>query len=190
MTTAFEQHRATFREYLLVEEQSGVKHEHIEGVIVAMSGATLPHNWLVQLVAFQLMEQLRGGSCRVLSSDQRVRVMATGLATYPDVLVVCGEPEYDPEDGKKTTLLNPRLIVEVLSPSTEKYDRGEKLEHYKQIDSLELVLLVDPKGRGVEVEARREAGVFTYWQHAGGRHELIAGLWLDVDRLFREAEGV
>jgi Uma2 family endonuclease len=93
----------------------------------------------------------------VFSSDLRVRVRATGLATYPDVTVICGQLELDPEDPKGHTATNPVLVVEVLSPSTEAYDRGEKLEHYRQIPSLQEVVLVHHESRHVEV-----------WRRAGG----------------------
>src|SRR4051812_46117487 len=98
----------------------------------AMSGATWHHNLIVQNSGFQLGIQLRLGPCLLVSSDMRIRVNTTGLYTYPDLIVVCGEPQF--LDKKRTTLLNATVIVEVLSPSTEAYDRGRKFDHYQAIE--------------------------------------------------------
>ena len=105
-----------------------------------MAGGTPTHAMLAVSVSSMLHQALRGGACRVYSSDLRVRVLATGLATYPDTTVVWGELEVDPEN--RDTAVNPTVVVEVLSDSTEKYDRGIKLQHYRQIPSLGAVVLV------------------------------------------------
>ena len=128
------------------------------GEIYGMAGGTPEHAAaLSAAVISALLTQLRGGPCRVYSSDLRVRVLATGLATYPDVTVVCGEAERDPESP--TTIVNPRLVVEVLSDSTMDYDRGEKLQHYRQIPSLEGVVLVWHTQRRIDVWARGDRGL-------------------------------
>ena len=114
---------------------------------------------LTMAIGAALVTQLRGGSCRVFSSDLRVRVLATGLATYPDVTVVCGELSTDPESA--LIAVNPKILVEVLSDSTASYDRGEKLEQYKQIESLEAVLLFSQTSRRVELHERTERGFRT-----------------------------
>lgn len=137
------QHRFEFREYLAVEAMSPqVKHEFLDGHVFAMAGTTVAHSGIAMNVVALLGHQLRERPCRVFNGDLRVRVLATGLATYPDASVVCGQARTDDEDREGTTLVNPCLLVEVLSPSTESYDRGDKLQHYKQIHSLEAVLLV------------------------------------------------
>ena len=105
-----------------------------------MAGVTAEHAPLAMVVGGELMVALRGGRCRVYSSDMRVRVRKTGLCTYPDVTVVCGPREPDPED--MNTVTNPIVLVEITSKSTEKYDRGEKFDHYKQIRSLREYVLV------------------------------------------------
>ena len=105
-----------------------------------------------------LFAQLREGRCRAYGSDLRVRVSATGLATYPDVTVVCGPREVDPEDPN--SVINPTLLVEVLSPSTEAYDRDEKFAHYKRIPSLRQYVLVSHDERRVEVWTRDAAGAW------------------------------
>ena len=148
----------TFDEYVLLEEDSRTKHEFLDGQVWAMAGGSPEHAAVSMNVGTLLTNALRGRPCRVYSSDLRVRVQATGLGTYPDVAVVCGAVELDPEDPKKQTAVNPRVLVEILSPSTEDYDRGEKLGHYKKIPSLAEVLLVAHDRREVELVRREEDG--------------------------------
>ena len=146
--------RFEFAEYVLVEEGSPVKHEFLDGVVWAMAGGSPAHARIASSIARLLGNQLEGRRCTVFTSDLRVRVKTTGLATYPDVTVVCGQLELDPDDVKGHTVTNPTLIVEVLSPSTEDYDRGEKLGHYRQVPSLEMVLLVAVDTPHIEVWRR------------------------------------
>ncbi len=134
-----------------LEQLSPVKHEFLNGEVWAMAGGTPEHSAIAVNITTLLSEQLRGRPCRVFNSDLRVRVVATGLGTYPDVSVVCDGVQQDPEDPTGTTIVNPRLVVEVLSPSTEDYDRGEKLENYKQVESLEEIVLVAHDARRVDV---------------------------------------
>src|SRR5262245_30524586 len=134
--------RFSFEEYLAFEEVSNVKHEFLDGQVWAMAGGTPDHAAICANITTALSNQLRDKPCRVYSSDLRVRVRATGLGTYPDVTVIFDRFESDPSDPKGNTAVNPRVIVEVLSPSTQQYDRGEKLDHYKQIPSLQEVVLV------------------------------------------------
>jgi len=149
-------HHFTFEEYLTLEEDSGTKHEFLGGQVWAMSGGTPEHAALIMNVGTLLSNSLRDKPCRVYGSDLRVRVQATGLGTYPDVTVVCGHLELDPEDPKKHTARNPRVLVEILSPSTEDYDRGEKLGHYKKIPTVSEIVLVAHDRHEVEI-VRREA---------------------------------
>jgi len=153
---------ATFAEYLAEEQASGTKHEHLDGRIYAMAGGSPEHGLIAVNVGGELRSQLRASPCRVFSSDVRIRVRATGLATYPDLSVVCGAVERDPED--ENTLLNPVVLVEVLSPSTEAYDRGEKFAHYRRIPSLREYVLVSPAKRWVEVFRRNEDGSWTLYE--------------------------
>lgn len=147
--------RYSFREYLALEETSPVKHEFMDGHVWAMAGGTPEHAAIAVNVASLLREQLRGRPCRVFSSDLRVRVLTTGLGTYPDVTVVCDALEADPDDPKANTVTNPRVVVEILSPSTEEYDRGEKLANYKRVPSLQEIVLVAHDTRRLEVWRRR-----------------------------------
>ena len=134
-------------------------------------------------------QQLRGGPCRVFSSDLRVRVLATGLATYPDVTVVCGALELDP--ANRDTAVNPRVVVEVLSTSTEKYDRGVKLQHYRQIPALAAVVLVWQRERRIEVWEREADGTWAARASGPGETASIATVacTLVVDEVYRDALG-
>jgi Uma2 family endonuclease len=157
-------HRYTFQEYLALESSSTVRHEFLAGEIYAMAGGTPQHAALAMAVGAALLNQTRGGRCRVHSSDLRVRSLATGLTSYPDVTVVCGPYETDPQD--KNTVLNPRVLVEVTSESTEEYDRGEKLESYQRIPSVEAVVLVSHREQLIEIFERRND---SSWQRSEAR---------------------
>jgi Uma2 family endonuclease len=146
----------SFLEYLQVEQGSTIKHEFLDGEIFAMAGGTPEHAAVAANVIAALHRQLADTGCRVYSSDLRVRVSATGLTTYPDVTIVCGDRETDPRDAN--TVVNPTLIVEILSPSTAAYDRGEKLAHYQQIPSLREVVLVDHAEQRIELLRRTQDG--------------------------------
>lgn len=153
MSSAAAQTHLTPEEYLAFERKATTKHEYLNGQIVAMSGASFAHNFLTMNVANQLYNQLIGGECQVAASDMRVKVTQIDSYFYPDVVVVCGDPRA--EDNTFDTLLNPTLIVEVLSPSTEVYDRGEKFEHYQQIASLKDYLLISQDKVHVEHYCRQ-----------------------------------
>jgi Uma2 family endonuclease len=127
-------------EYLWLERQSGSKSEFYQGEIFAMAGRSYAYNRLVGNIYGQLYSQLRGRTCEPHNSDMRLKIQATGLHTYPDIFVTCNELEF--ADFKKDTLLNPTLIIEVLSSSTESYDRGEKFRQYRQIPTLKEYVLV------------------------------------------------
>jgi Uma2 family endonuclease len=131
-------------EYLALERQAQCKSEYYAGEIFAMAGASRWHNLIVANVVGELRSQLKGRPCTTYPSDMRVKVGPTGLYAYPDVTVVCGEAQF--EDNQQDTLLNPTLIVEVLSESTEAYDRGGKFAHYRKLASLmEYVLITQTK---------------------------------------------
>jgi Uma2 family endonuclease len=148
--------RVSYADYLALEQKSVTKHEWLDGVIYDMAGGTPDHAGLALAVGGELRAQLRGKPCRAFSADLKIRVLATGLATYPDVSVVCGQLETDPEDANAAT--NPKLLVEVLSDSTEGYDRGEKFSHYRRIPSLLEYVLVSQRQPHIEVFRKNEAG--------------------------------
>lgn len=159
MSASASQRHYTFEDYLAVEEMSRVRHEFVDGQIFAMAGGTPEHAALSAAIVVVLGSRLRGGPCRPYGADLRIRVLATGLATYPDAAIICGEVVRDPRSPTHVT--NPRVVVEVLSPSTEEYDRGEKRESYQRIDALQEYVLVAQDRRSVEVFTRTATG----WEH-------------------------
>lgn len=131
----------TEEEYLQREQNSSVKHEYYGGYVYAMAGASENHNLIAMNIAAILHGLVRGRPCRAYPSDMRIKVMATGLHTYPDFAIVCGQSQFTSPD-KRDTLINPTAIIEILSPSIESYDRGEKFQHYRTIDSLQEYILI------------------------------------------------
>ena len=146
----------TPEEYLAIERKAEYKSEYCNGEMVAMSGATRKHNVIAGNIHTELNQQLKNRQCEAYISDMRVRIPATGLYTYPDIIVVCGEPKF--EDDYFDTLLNPNVLVEVLSPSTESYDRGRKSSYYRTVESLAEYLLVSQDEYKVEQYAKQPDG--------------------------------
>ena len=145
-------HPKTFltpEQYLEIERKAEFKSEYYQGEMFAMGGARWTHNRLVANLIALLHQQLRSHPCQTVPSDMRVQVEATGMYTYPDAIVVCGEPQF--LDETRDTLLNPSLIVEVLSPSTEFYDRVRKFEHYRAVESVSEYLLISSERVSVEL---------------------------------------
>lgn len=130
----------TPQEYLARERQAETRSEYLHGEVSAMPRSSREHNLIAGNVGGELRQQLRERQCEVYQSDMRVKVSPTGLYTYPDVTVVCGEPEF--EDAEVDTLLNPQVLAEVLSPSTADYDRGGKFTHYRRLTSLKEYVLI------------------------------------------------
>lgn len=146
----------TFDDYVRFEGDAKSKHEFVGGVILAMAGGTIEHGALCATILRMLGEQLRGRRCRTYDSNARVRVAATGNAYYPDASVVCGTLEVDPAD--QLSILNPSVLVEVLSPSTAVYDTTDKLTDYFRIPSLSYVVHVHHDSRRVSVHTRQGEG--------------------------------
>ena len=130
----------TPEEYIASERKATLKSEYLNGEILAMSGASLVHARIIADIVTELNTQLRGQGCEVITNDMRVKTGPKGAYFYPDVVAFCGEPQF--EDNVFDTLLNPTLVIEVLSPSTEVYDRGEKFAHYQELTSLREYILV------------------------------------------------
>lgn len=177
--------RFTFREYLSVDEGSSAKPEYLHGMILGMADRTPEHARLAAAVVMALGRALVGKPCVVFSEALRVRAVETGFAGYPDVTVVCDELLRDPED--KNTVTNPTAVVEVLSPSTEDHDRGEKLRQYQGIVSLRYVVLVHHDRIQLDVWSR-DGMIWTERSfRAGERATLHAlGCELDVAALYRD----
>lgn len=149
------QERMTPEEYLEFERAAvDCKHEFYKGEIFAMSGGTWQHSLLIAAVIRELGNALEGKPCQVFNGDLRIKVNESGLYTYPDASVICEEAQL--EDSHKDTLLNPLVVVEVLSDSTEKYDRGQKFDFYRTIPSLKQYVLVSQNKPQVEVFTRSE----------------------------------
>jgi Uma2 family endonuclease len=178
----------TFLDYLALEASSNVKHEFLDGQIYGMAGGTPEHAALKAAITGLLFAQIRSGPCRAHDADLRVRVLDTGLATYPDVTVVCGPSARDPEDENAVT--NPTLIVEVSSKSTEEYDRGDKFEHYKKIPSLAQYVIVAHNERRIDVWTRGPDGGWTRAVALSGDRANLGsvGAELDVAEVYGSAE--
>lgn len=178
-------------EYLAFEEASKQRHEYLRGQVYAMAGGTPEHGALAAAVTIALGSALQGRPCRVFNSDVRVRVEVTDLFTYPDVFVVCGKLERSTRDADSVT--NPVVVVEVLSPSTESYDRGAKAQHYLRIPALREYVLVNHAMPRVEVFRKNEAQRFEWFTFE--EHEAVEldslGVRIPVAEIYREplAEG-
>ena len=144
----------TEAEYLAFERASEIKHEFRDGYVYDTSGASRAHSLICSYTNWHLIDQLRDGPCEVYQSDMRVKVQAAGSYAYPDISVVCGEAQL--ADNEFDTLLNPVLIIEVLSPSTEYYDRGRKFWHYRQLESLREYILIAQDRPHVERYLRQD----------------------------------
>jgi Uma2 family endonuclease len=179
----------TPEQYLEIERKAEFKSEYFQGEMFAMSGARYPHIGIVANTMRELGQQLRRGPCRPLSNDMRVRVTPTGLYTYPDVVVICGEPQF--LDDTFDTLLNPTVIIEVLSESTEAYDRGQKFAQYRSLESLKEYLLISSLRVSVERYTRQPDGSWNYIAKASledsldmvsvGCHLALADVYEKVD---------
>jgi Uma2 family endonuclease len=159
------QPRLTPEQYLEIERASEFRNEYYNGRMYAMSGGTHTHALIIGNLGGELRNALRKRRCLVTPIDLRVRVAPAGLYTYPDVVVVCGEPRY--ADNQIDTLLNPILLIEVLSPSTEAYDRGFKSAQYRTLESLQEYALVSQAEPRVEVFRRQEGGHWLLTEFAG-----------------------
>ena len=152
--------RITPQEYLELERKAEIRSEYFDGEMFAMSGASREHTKIVANITTELNTQFMDRPCEVYMLDMRTKVSPTGLYTYPDVVAVCAEPEF--EDSNFDTLVNPQLIIEVLSNSTESYDRGKKFAHYRTIDSLREYILVSQTECRTERFSRQDDGSWLY----------------------------
>ncbi|MDZ4720979.1 MAG: Uma2 family endonuclease [Roseiflexaceae bacterium] len=164
--TAQPKRSITEAEYLEFERASTSKHEYIAGDIVAMTGASEQHNLIASNVTAALHPQLRGRACRIYPSDMRLKVVQTGLNTYPDLTIVCGPSQFS-VPTRRDTLINPTVIIEILSPSTERYDRGLKFQNYRTIPSLQEYLLIAQDAPHIERFARNEANQWVFADAVG-----------------------
>jgi Uma2 family endonuclease len=186
---AAQKRRWTPEEYLAKERASGQKHEFFDDEIFAMAGGSEAHNLIVANIVGELRSTLRQRPCKVYPPDMRVKIPSTGLYTYPDASVVYHRPEF--EDDVADTLLNPQVLFEVLSDSTEDYDRGTKFKNYRSIASLRDYVLVSQEEVLVEHFSRQADGSWVLREHrAGGRIEFEAiGCGIAIDEMYLKVFG-
>jgi len=179
MTGLAHRRRYTFGDYLSVEEMSpAVKHEFVDGEILAMAGGTIEHAGLSSAINALVVGQLRGTPCRAYSSDLRIRIREANVGTYADTAVVCDPVERDPDSPTHAT--NPRVVVEVLSPSTEDYDRNEKRLYYQMLPSLREYVLVAQDRRRLEVW-RRDGGTWVHSIYEAGVKVPLRSISVELD---------
>lgn len=157
----------SIQEYLRLEREAHQRHEYRDGEILAMAGGTADHSLIIANFIITAGIRLKGKPCRVYESNLRVCVARKTLYTYPDASIVCGSPEFDPEDEHHTTILNPRAVIEVVSPSTEGYDRGEKFRRYRDMDSLREYVLISPSEPRAETFFRQDDGAWLFNAFSG-----------------------
>jgi Uma2 family endonuclease len=174
--SAIPETKLTEKDYLEFERNSEIKHEYYNGEIFAMSGAKRNHNKVVANLSGLVWQHLKGKNCEFYPTDMRVFLPETGLYTYPGLVVVCGEPQF--QDDVFDTLLNPILLIEVLSDSTGSYDRGKKFQHYRSIESLQEYILV----------SQNEARVEKYVRYGDGFWLLSEAVGVDSDIKFSSIE--
>jgi Uma2 family endonuclease len=180
-------HVFSFEDYVDIAERSELRVEYWEGVIFDMSGGSPRHSAICRNILRAIANQLRGKTCSAFESNLRVRSLPANRATYADVTVVCGPLKIDPADRTKQTVLNPTVLIEVLSPSTESDDRGPKLDGYKLIASVQAVVLVAQDRPDVQVHTRRGDGSWAQARHGDGAVVLDAiGCRLLLDEIYED----
>lgn len=180
--------KVTAEEYLALDRAAEFRSEYIDGDIIAMSGGSMRHARLSANVLGQFYMALQGSECEAFTSDFRVRV-ASRMYAYPDVVVVCGKPLL--ADERQDILLNPTVIVEVLSPSTEYYDRGVKFQFYRALESLKDYILVAQDQIRIEHYTRREANTWTLRDHQAASETLLIesiGVSIPLVRIYERIE--
>lgn len=181
--------KITEAEYLAKDEANGFRSEFYKGEMFAMAGGSASHNRIIENLSIRVGGKLWGSECQTLSSDQRVKVVATGLNTFPDFLIVCGKPEYTA--AGKHTLTNPKILVEVLSPSNELYDRSTKFEHFKKIPTLSEYILVAQDRPFIESFVRQPDQTWLYRAFEGLDQEFqlaSIGISLPMSEIFARVE--
>lgn len=179
----------TPEQYLSRERQATTKSQYYQGQIYAMAGASREHNLIVANLVRLIGNALQGKPCEVYPSDMRVKVQASGLYTYPDVTIVCGDPQF--EDAHVDTLLNPLVLFEVISESTEGYDRGAKAMQYRQLPSLQQLVLIASDRVHVEAYRRAADGGWTLWESSdltGTLPVVVAEISLTLADVYQRVE--
>jgi Uma2 family endonuclease len=162
--------RYSFEDYLAAEREAEIRHEYVDGQVFDMVGATENHNIIVANLTALLVNQMKGRPCLVYATDMKVRIDVADACKYPDVTALCGERKFF--NDRRDVLLNPSLIIEVLSDSTEAYDRGENFALYRQLPSLREYVLVSQARWRVEVYARQPDGRWLLTEYSGANDEV------------------
>ena len=156
-----EKRRYSVKEYLELELGAAERHEYDHGEILAMSGGSDTRSFIIANVIREFGNSLKGKPCSVADGNLRVRNIHEPRYVYPDASVICGERQYDPEDTHRHTVINPKVIVEVLSPTTEAYDRGDKFEYYQGIASVEEYVLISQDRPSAQTFLRQPDGTWS-----------------------------
>ena len=156
-----QKHRYSIDEYLKLEADAGQRHEFQDGEILAMAGGSPEQSFIIINIAGELRNALKGKPCRVAESNLRVRIPRPPRYVYPDASIICGPLQLDPQDPNRHSILNPRVIIEVFSPSTEAYDRGEKFTQYREIESFEEYILISQDRPNFESFLRQSDGAWS-----------------------------
>lgn len=168
---AYNKKYITEEEYLALEEKAQEKHEYYQGEIFAMSGVKVPHTTISMNLSRDLGNHLRRKPCKPFNSDQRVYIEKNGMFTYPDLFVVCGKTETRNNDN--FNVLNPSVIIEILSRSTKNYDRGDKFKLYRDLPSLQEYILIDSEAVNIEVFSINEQGFWQLKEHVNINDSLL-----------------
>ncbi len=162
----------TVEEYYDLEEKEVYKSEFYDGEIFAMAGGSPEHSLIAANLLGELRQRLKGKTCTPYDSNLRIKIPTTGLVTYPDASIFCKKLEFDPKDKRQQTAINPTIVFEVLSKSTESYDRGKKAENYRQLDSLNAYVLVSQTSPHIEIYERHGDGFWFLTEAKGLDQEL------------------
>ncbi len=179
----------TIDEYLKIERAAKTKSEYFNGEMFAMAGATRNHQVICDNLIFSLKNQFKNKPCIAFGSDLRIKVNKSGLYTYPDISALCGKELFD--DANKDTLTNPQLIIEVLSDSTEAYDRGKKFALYRQIEPLKEYVLVSQSNKKIEKFEKNDTGFWTLSETNSDNDILylsVIGCQLSVEEVYSNVE--
>jgi len=186
---AYEKRKYTIEEYLELEKESDLKHEYYRGEIFAMSGPKVQHNIIAGNIFGDLKNKLKGSRCRPFSSDQRIHIPSNTLFTYPDISVVCGE--INTLNNDKWNILNPCVLIEILSPSTRSYDRGEKFWFYRAIQTLKEYVIVDSENIQLEIFRVNERGHWELEEYTNTRDKLFVktiDVYIELTEIYEGTE--
>lgn len=178
--------RLTYDEYLALERETDIRHQFLDGQVWAMAGGTLRHSRIKVNLAVVFGTALKGKPCLPYNSDAKIRIPETGLASYPDLSIICGPPAVDVEDHNAAT--NPTVLVEVLSKDTEAWDRGGKFLHYRRLASLQHYQLVSQDASRIELFTRMDDGTWRLSEHGPGQRVDLPAIdvAIEVDAVFSD----